>query len=193
MNDIPDHGVGNMEKNSIKATKTNIVEVIQGYLTDLAHLVKDLTESEYITQGGELMSGSVGSHVRHLLAHIQILVDAFFTAQSGEKVVEYDIRERGTELEKKTNVAIDQIKELCQQLQMIHPKMLGSELKVLHSVSARDNQGLLVKSNLERELMFTLHHAIHHFAMISIRMRIMNKEVPEGFGYAPATALSMNS
>jgi hypothetical protein len=45
----------------------------------------------------------------------------------------------------------------------------------------------VVHSSFEREVMFSISHAIHHYALIAMICRSLGALLPEGFGIAPST------
>ena len=75
-------------------------------------------------------------------------------------------------------------------------------LKELATVTDESHKGLSVKnddgeqgaekdpfslSTLERELQFLKFHAVHHFAIMAMILRVQDFEPPEDFGFAAST------
>jgi hypothetical protein len=62
-------------------------------------------------------------------------------------------------------------------------------LDVLCKVSYSDSTPMRVPSNLARELMFCVSHAIHHHAMIGMQCAQRGIELPTHLGVAPSTII----
>jgi hypothetical protein len=62
-------------------------------------------------------------------------------------------------------------------------------LDVLCKVSYSDSTPIRVPSNLARELMFCVSHAIHHHAMIGMQCSQRGIELPDQLGVAPSTVI----
>lgn len=153
---------------------------IRALLRELAEVVAGLSDSQYgacESSGG----GAIGGHVRHCLDHVTLLLDGM---ESG--IVDYDRRQRGTDVERNRHAAFDAISRLGQRLDSYVGRSLTRTLRVR---AILDDSGPAIEaiSTLGRELMFVLSHTIHHNAMIAAAAKRLGGSVPQYFGYAPAT------
>lgn len=139
-------------------------------------LIASMSLTEYTQPFPEFESGSIGQHFRHVLDHYQALL-----AMSDS--VDYDLRHRGSNLERNQCEALGETQHLLQQLGNLEdqPVFIRSE------TSPDERRVVEAKSSVKRELMFVTSHAIHHFALIAALMRMQGMAVPKEFGVAPAT------
>jgi uncharacterized damage-inducible protein DinB len=152
-------------------------------LDDLAAVVVGLDTVEYADSGIAGLSGSVGSHVRHVLDHVRA-----FETGIASGLVDYEARVRDTALEQDGGLAL---------------AALGSARRRLGERSdAVRSRAVVVRTRLEaglgtteftstvgRELAFVLSHTIHHSAVIALLLhRIAPRPgLPARFGLAPGT------
>jgi uncharacterized damage-inducible protein DinB len=162
-------------------------------------LVERLTDAQYAHVDARLGAASIGAHVRHVLDHYRLFLDGL---PDGE--VDYDARERDTDVERSAGAAAAEARRLCAAL-----TALGAAGAAASAASAASAAGagwagrpLRVRqqgddlpgrfdgcdSHVERELLFLLSHAVHHQALIAVLARAQGLDVPELFGVAPSTA-----
>ena len=65
--------------------------------------------------------------------------------------------------------------------------ILQKECSVVYSVGYGSNEAELVQSNVARELMFCVGHAIHHYAILKLLCAARAVGLPYEFGVAPST------
>jgi hypothetical protein len=165
----------------MKAIDATLIHAVHGLLHQLHEVLQKLDERDY-QHSSEILSGSsIGGHVRHTLEFFTCLLDGH---QSG--MICYDNRKRDLEIEKSPTVAMDTIGKITRKLgELTHDKAIE-----LHSLIAPEESNLiLISSSLERELWYTIEHAIHHFAIIKIGILSLCPEVnlPQNFGVASST------
>jgi len=126
---------------------------------------------------------SPGEHMRHILDH-------FIAIQKGLALseIDYDLRQRGSNIETDKNLALIQLKEIRQWLLTLNKDDLNKTLKIKTEVSVIETSKAQALSSLERELIFAASHAAHHFSIISIAMQMQDLKLDHNFGIAPATA-----
>ena len=156
-------------------------------LEELSALVHDLDPADYSARPGSPFESSVGAHVRHALDHVSAL-----QALEKNQTITYDRRERGTDVEVDRDAALERISILAELVETLGLEEPDRAVEIEHMLSC-DGQTTIIKSTLKRELVFVFHHLIHHNAMIANRLRLLDIELPAGFGFAPATLHSGNT
>jgi hypothetical protein len=77
--------------------------------------------------------------------------------------------------------------DLVDELGCLSPEILERECIVTYSVGYDESEAEAVKSNLAREVMFCVGHAIHHYAILSLLCACVGVKLPYEFGIAPST------
>jgi hypothetical protein len=127
-------------------------------------------------------ASSLGAHYRHVLDHFLCLAEGIRTGQ-----VNYDQRRRNAQVENSVVCARLVTKDLIDELAGLSPEILELECAVIYSVGYGNNEAEAVKSNLAREVMFCVGHAIHHFAILRLLCAGVGVKLPYEFGVAPST------
>lgn len=153
---------------------------VQFVLGQLREVVDALGDDQYTRDPVATFSGSIGGHVRHCLDHINALVQG---AEAGS--VDYDHRERGTDVETDRAASIAEIDRLIAALKSLE----GMEAKdvAVKVMLSGDGVESTFSTTVGRELVFMLSHTIHHGAMIGGMVQAMGGKAPVGFGVAPST------
>lgn len=149
-------------------------------LRQLRDLLCVMTDEQYRARPAGL-PGSVGGHVRHCLDHVTALLGA---AASG--ALDYDSRQRGTDVETSRAAALDAIGRQTRQLLDFPAGAEGRPLRLSVLVST-DATPVVVETSVGREMAFVLSHTIHHNALIGVLAAALGVTPPERFGYAPST------
>lgn len=154
-------------------------------LCKLAEFVVCLGESDYqyAAPGG---GGSIGAHVRHSLDHIRL-----FLIGIDNGIIDYDHRERGTDIERCRSTAYDAIAALRNRIATLSDRSLDQDVLVRVMFSG-SGAAMETRSTVGRELMFVMSHTIHHNAMIASAARRLGATVPTDFEYAPSTIAHRN-
>jgi hypothetical protein len=126
---------------------------------------------------------SAGAHIRHIIDHY-LAIKAGLQAH----YIDYDIRERNSNIEHQPAIALEQITNIIQWLTAINEKTLTTIVTLSTEVSISSCQVATVKTTIARELVFAASHAVHHYAMIAQIALLQNHPLPAHFGIAPATA-----
>lgn len=127
-------------------------------------------------------ASSLGAHYRHVLDHFLCLVEGIRTG-----LVNYDQRRRNPQLEGSVTCARLVSEELIDELGGLSPEILRRECFVTYSVGYDETEAEAVKSNLAREVMFCVGHAIHHYAILRLLCAGVGVKLPYEFGIAPST------
>ncbi|MEM9414289.1 MAG: hypothetical protein AAGA29_02270 [Planctomycetota bacterium] len=150
-------------------------------LSQLNELITGLDATAYTTQPETTKCGAIGGHVRHTLDH----VIAWLHGVNGE-AVNYDDRQRGTDVETNPRTAEQLITRCLADLAQVPCEALPKTVAVLTSMT---NDGALVRlpSTHARELAFVFSHTVHHNAIIGTIARALDLTLPPNFGMAPST------
>ena len=152
-----------------------------GVLRQTAALLESLTDEQYARKPVGVVPSSIGGHVRHCLDHVEALLRGV-----GDGLLDYDRRERGTDVERSRTAALETIRRQERQL-LDFPWPDGRSPLRLSVLLSPDAPPAVVLSSLGRELAFALSHTIHHGALIAVMAKLLGVAVPADFGYAPST------
>ncbi len=150
-------------------------------LEELTELINLLTDAQYVQKPVGPVDSSVGAHVRHALDHVRHLVAAPTTG-----TINYDARDRGTQVESCRHSALEELAALMQQLREIHDSC-GDLAVVVRTLLSADEPAIEVRSSFGREVAFTISHTIHHNALLAAMAKTLGARAPERLGYAPST------
>ena len=162
-------------------TSEAVASALTRSLTAVVELLERMSDHTYCWKPEGGVSGAIGAHVRHVLDHVNVLVE-----RPRPQVVSYDYRARDTRIEHSRldgiaalRLAIDRVSGLTT---FQRDEMLTLEVMVEHGQAP-----VAVTTSLARELVFALQHTIHHQAIIAILLQQVGVTAPARFGYAPAT------
>ncbi len=145
-------------------------------LSDCLH---QLDNKQYSAPLKVLSDNTIGKHIRHILEFVECMVVGM---ENG--LVDYDNRRRDLALETDVNAAL----QLMLRLQNTIETITGD--KELEMTFAHPNGKLeILKTNIYRELVYNIEHAIHHMAIIKIACNVefTNVVLPSHFGVAYST------
>jgi len=145
-------------------------------------LLSELGNEIYTRKIPVAFSATIGGHYRHCLDHFRSLLDA---AESGD--LNYDQRERGTLVETDCFAALAVTRELIDDYSALSEQCLSRALTVTCKTSYAMSGSQISHSTVGREVMYSVAHAVHHYALISVMCGLMEVPVPDGFGVAPST------
>jgi uncharacterized damage-inducible protein DinB len=147
-----------------------------------------MSDAVYTTSPGPLPRAStIGAHFRHVLEHIQLLLDGM---DSG--LVNYDLRKRDPRIEGDREFAVRLAEGLCARLEALDPASLDAALTVVHH-TCPNSEPHQAASSRARELMFVLSHTNHHWALVRLLVELHQDTVPASFGFMPSTVRHLNS
>src|SRR6266700_7533174 len=127
-------------------------------------------------------AASLGAHYRHVLDHFLCRAEGIRTGQ-----VNYDRRRRNAQLESSVTCARLITEGLIDELGGLSCEILQRECAVTYSVGYGETEAEAVRSNLAREVMFCVGHAIHHYAILRLLCAGVGMRLPSEFGVAPST------
>ena len=158
-----------------------------GLLDQLLDLIESLSDEEYARKPVGVVQSSVGGHVRHNFDHVDALLRGLLAGE-----VNYDHRERGTDVERDRLAAVAEILRLKRELSAFSWHAVPHPVK-LTALVAPDWPPVTAVTSAERELAFVVSHTIHHNALIAVMVKLIGAAVPAGFGYAPSTIIHQRS
>ncbi len=127
-------------------------------------------------------ASSLGAHYRHVLDHFLCLTEGIRTGR-----VNYDQRGRDPQLESSVAYARFVTEKLIEEFRGLSEDVLRQECTVSYSVGYGEGEAEPVRSNLAREVMFCVGHAIHHYALLKLLCAGEGVNLPYEFGVAPST------
>lgn len=169
----------------MKANLPESQELIQSVLETLElgeSLLAQICDGDYTRKVPVAFNASIGGHYRHCLDHFRSLLDS---AMDGD--LNYDHRERGTLIESDRFAALNATRELREGYERLDPVFLMRPLAVTCKTSYATSGSQASPSTVGREIMYSVAHAVHHYALIGVMGGIIGLQMPPGFGVAPST------
>lgn len=145
-------------------------------------LLRSIGDETYALRHPQVFNASIGGHYRHCLDHFRSLLAS---AESGE--LNYDLRQRDTIVENNRHAALNATHLLLKGYEQLKPSCLARPLSVTCKTSYSTLGSQISDSTVGREMMYSVAHAVHHYALIGIMGGLLNVELPAGFGVAPST------
>ena len=145
-------------------------------------MLNNISDDVYANNDGPNFSSGVGRHIRHIID----FYDSFLKGH--DSGIDYDARQRDPRMEGDRQYGMGKIRRIMDALDEMPVPAVESEkhLSVKSDAAGPETTAFCV-STLNRELQFVKFHAIHHYAMIAMILKIQQVEPPEDFGYAPST------
>jgi hypothetical protein len=174
----------------MKTHRIEFEDLIHSVMETLAQgesLLLQLSDEDYTRKVAVAFNASVGGHYRHCLDHFRSLLDS---ALHGD--LNYDNRERGTLIEHDRFAALNATRDLREGYERLDPQLLQRTLSVTCKTSYAASGSQTSPSTVGREIMYTVAHAVHHYALIGIMGGLMGLKMPAGFGVAPSTLKHQN-
>src|SRR6516165_1939866 len=126
-------------------------------------LLIEVSDEDYTRKVAVAFNASVGGHYRHCLDHFRSLLDS---AAHGD--LNYDHRERGTLVEHDRFAALNATRELREGYERLEPELLLRTLSVTCKTSYATTGPQTSPSTVGREIMYSVAHAVHHYALIGV-------------------------
>ena len=144
-------------------------------------LLNNISNESYQMPCETIFCSTIGQHIRHVLEFYLCL---FNGVKSGN--VSYDCRQRRLKLENSTEFASETIMTIIDNLKTIDK---NTDISVKANFSTNEQDEILIKSSLFRELAFCMDHSIHHMALIKTGLKELNclDLIDKNFGIAPST------
>lgn len=158
-----------------------LIQATNAILSQVEFVIDQIKEEDYTKPVDVFNNSTIGQHFRHTLEFFQCLMSGY---ERG--VVSYDKRNHDQQIENDKTLALELInktKDFVNSCNM--QKMLSMEVN--YELSGEGD--VLVESNMAREIVYNIEHAIHHMAIIKIGLKVICPyvELPYGFGVAVST------
>jgi len=166
-------------------SSSNNRELIESVIETLRQgeaLLAEISDENYTRKIPVAFNASIGGHYRHCLDHFRSL---FESAMDGD--LNYDHRERGTLVESDRFAAMNATRELIGGYETLAANYLMRPVNVTCKTSYSTSGSQASPSTVGREIMYSVAHAVHHYALIGVMGGIMGLRLPAGFGVAPST------
>lgn len=153
-------------------------------LQRFSSVIEGLTDSQYVLADQPLFQSSIGAHARHVLDHYQAFLDGL---QSESGHIDYDARARESAIETDRNIAIDKFTTMIGHIEKIddYQQVFSVSMDVGH---LHASEIIPQSSTVGRELTFLHSHTIHHEALVSFILRVLNVPTTiDDIGFAPST------
>ena len=164
---------------------SELQEILESAIETLSQgevLLSEIADEAYTRKVSVAFNASIGEHYRHCLDHFRSVLNA---VPDGH--LNYDHRERGTLVECDRFSALNATREIREEFAALEPAVLGRSLTVTCKTSYSATGSQVSPSNVGREVMYSVAHAVHHYALIGIIGGLMGLSLPPGFGIAPST------
>jgi uncharacterized damage-inducible protein DinB len=165
-----------------------LLSALQEVLDQGLILLGSIDESAYIAKVPNASNASVGAHYRHCLDHFSSLLNGL-----SEGMVDYDARKRDPLLETDRKTAAEMTRLLQTMASKLEESRLSDPIKIRCKISYTSDEIPMLHSRVDREVMFCISHAIHHYALIAMILRSQGHVLPPHFGVAPSTVRHRNS
>ena len=163
-------------------TTSELIDAVLETLQQGETLLVEISDENYTRKVAVAFNASVGGHYRHCLDHFRSLLEV---ASTGD--LNYDHRERGTLVETDRFAALNATRELREGYGKLNLQLLSRPLSVTCKTSYSTSGSQASPSTVGREMMYSVAHAVHHYALIGIMCGLMELPMPPGFGVAPST------
>lgn len=145
-------------------------------------LLEKIDNDTYTFIAKPYIDSPIGSHMRHI-------IDLFLAVfQFDTSVINYNLRRRGHTVETCRQTALNELKQLRQDITELSTSELKRQIIICTENSISSSTSLNLNSSVERELSFASLHATHHYAIIKAILNFSGTKLDcQNFGYAPAT------
>jgi hypothetical protein len=159
----------------------NLNKACINILSQLANLVGDIEEQDFIKPSASLGQSTIGQHLRHTLEFFICLEQGF---ESG--VINYDKRAHDKLIESDKFIALSCIHKISDFVNSLHD---DKALKLEVGYDLSKEEFVTIGTSAMRELVYNIEHAVHHMAIMKIGIREISPyiQLPPDFGIAAST------
>jgi len=161
---------------------SSLISAAEDVLSQGLALLDGIDEGTYSREESGPWGSSIGAHYRHVLDHFLCVIEGLWDYQ-----INYDHRGRNRNIETSVEVARFTTQELLKALQAIPAHAVQHTCAVTYSVGYGNSDTQSASSTVARELMFSVGHAIHHYAIVKLLCSLRAVTLPNEFGMAPST------
>ena len=160
----------------------SLMSAVEDVLQQGCTLLNNISSETYTRKEEGPHRASLGAHYRHVLDHFLCLLEGLETGQ-----IDYDQRRRSPEIENSEIEALFVTEDLIEKFRTLPSDIFQRNCTVIYSVGYGESDAQAVGSNVAREVMFCVGHAIHHYAILKLLATGMAVSLPYEFGVAPST------
>ena len=165
-----------------------IIDAAIEVLVQGERLVNIISPSHFSLKIPAAFNASIGQHYRHCLDHFNS-----FLRGLDQEVLDYDHRDRNPLVEGDPMFALEVTRRIKAAITDLQPDQLNRQLLAQCEVSYSKGNSPRTHSSTGRELVYTIAHAIHHYALIGVMARLMDIPLPPNFGVAPSTVTFLSA
>lgn len=160
----------------------NLIQPCLHILAQLNDLIRQVSDDDFSRPSDVLNGSTLGQHLRHTLEFFICLERGF---SSG--IVNYDKRAHDKMLETDRLIAMSTIDGIMAFITGIEGENAALKLEVGYDTQREEY--IRVETNVMRELIYNIEHAVHHMAIMKIGIREIAPyvELPGDFGVAAST------
>jgi len=158
----------------------NLNQACTNILAQLAELVNQIKEADFIKPAETLSHSTIGQHLRHTLEFFICFEEGF---QRG--VVNYDKRAHDKLIESDKFLALSTIARIRQFVDQLEEKSMHLEV----GYDLDKENFITINTTATRELVYNIEHAVHHMALMKIGIREIAPYISlaSDFGVAAST------
>lgn len=141
----------------------NITTACLQILDQLTSVVNEIDEKDYVRSSRALSGSTIGQHLRHTL-------EFFICFEKGvaEGIVNYDKRAHDKVIETDKIIALSCIERTAAFVKALP---LSKALKLEVGYDVAKEEFITIETNVSRELVYNVEHAVHHMAIMKIGIR----------------------
>jgi hypothetical protein len=159
-----------------------ILDAAIAILSQGEELLSALSCENYTRRVPLVFNACIGGHYRHCLDHFTSVLRGLDADE-----VDYDHRERDARIESQPDFARALTQQMRAQIENLPLGAFDVPVRARCEVSYAHGDSPVTGSTFGREMVYSIAHAIHHYALISVMARLMDAKLPEQFGVAPST------
>jgi uncharacterized damage-inducible protein DinB len=158
----------------------NLSSACSHTLSQLADLVNQIEQHDFVKPSDALGNSTIGQHLRHTLEFFICFESGF---ESG--LINYDKRAHDKLIESDTFIALSTINRIADFVNTLKERSL--RLEVGYDLHSEDY--ITINTTATRELVYNIEHAVHHMAIMKIGIREVAPYItlPSDFGIAAST------
>ncbi len=158
----------------------NLAKACAHTLSQLADLVNQIDENDFVRPSDTLGNSTIGQHLRHTLEFFICFENGF---ESG--IINYDKRAHDKLIESDKFIALSTINRIADFVSKLKERSL--KLEVGYDLHSEDY--ITIDTTATRELVYNIEHAVHHMAIMKIGIREIASYItlPSDFGIAAST------
>lgn len=141
----------------------NITTACLHILDQLTALLNEIDEKDYVKPSRALSGATIGQHLRHTL-------EFFICFEKGveEGTVNYDKRAHDRVIESDKIIALACIERTASFVKAVN---LNKALILEVGYDLKKEEFITIETNVSRELVYNIEHAVHHMAILKIGIR----------------------